>query len=181
MRLPVAEPGNYPMTCPVVQDFHLSLFLPFLSHSTFRTRVKMSAFSNNPFALLGEEETETDKLGNTKPVEKKKEEPTTRAAKRDAERKRQGRVAGMTQASAHLCGFRYFDGPNIQIPFSVSPPSARRGRDRGLSQPDDSRRGEKTESGPVDIVEAGGSRPGYAGNRPTRYHREHDRQSGTGL
>ncbi|KAI8147874.1 hypothetical protein BJV82DRAFT_593720 [Fennellomyces sp. T-0311] len=65
----------------------------------------MSTFSQNRFqALLGGEPTETDKLGNTKPVEKK-DEPSR--SKRVDTRKLHNRVA-------------------------VSPPS-RRGRDRGAT------------------------------------------------
>lgn len=56
----------------------------------------MSTFSSNRFdALLGGEEGETDKLGNTKPAKKSEEPPRTR---REAmNRKTHTRVAGKDQ------------------------------------------------------------------------------------
>lgn len=53
----------------------------------------MATFSRNLFSVLGEEETETDKLGNTKPKDKKVDETTPRS-KREAARKLHTRVAG---------------------------------------------------------------------------------------
>lgn len=61
----------------------------------------MSTFSSNRFdALLGGEEGETDKLGNTKPLKKSEEPPRTR---REAmNRKPHTRVAGKNVYVWHL-------------------------------------------------------------------------------
>lgn len=128
------------------------------------------SFSQNRFnALLGDEETEVDKLGNVKPVEKKNDQPPTR---RELRKTGQRQPAGNKKKKIKTNNERVNN--YISLPYIVSPPSRRGHRSNNKNEGDNNNLNIEA---PQETTRPPREKPGRWEGRG----RQFDRHSGTGI